>query len=141
MLVVRGRSAWVMRGWAVLVAALGPGLVALASSQLGPTSHVWPRSLPRPLFRPSVTSSPSVSELTVASLGLIVTGFTRSLDSGTGPPDFFLMERYLITSNIFQTFKNIFEVRNIFLESKIFLFRCVPGEHRFPQELRHEVRG
>ena len=81
----------------MLVAALGPGLVALASSQLGPTSHVWPRSL----FRQSVTSSPSVSELTVASLGLIVTGFTRSLDSGTGPPDFFLMERYLFTSNIF----------------------------------------
>ena len=23
----------------------------------------------------------------------------------------------------------------------LFLFRCVPGEHRFPQELRHEVRG
>ena len=96
-----------MRGWAGLAAALGPGLVVLASSLLGPTSQLL-CSRECPLFRPSVTSSPSVSELTVASRGLIVTGFTRSLDSGTGPPDFFLMERYLITSNIFKTFKNIF---------------------------------
>ena len=98
-----------MRGWAGLAAALGPGLVVLASSLQGPTSQLLcSRECPLPLFRPSVTSSPSVSELTVASRGLIVTGFTRSLDSGTGPPDFFLMERYLITSNIFKTFKNIF---------------------------------
>ena len=102
-----------MRGWAGLAAALGPGLVVLVSPLRGPTSQLLcsrecPLLLPRPLFRPSVTSSPSVSELTVASLGLIVTGFTRSLDSGTGPPDFFLMERYLITSKIFKTFKNIF---------------------------------
>ena len=98
-----------MRGWAGLAAALGPGLVVLASSLQGPTSQLLcSRECPLLLFRPSVTSSPSVSELTVASLGLIVTGFTRSLDSGTGPPDFFLMERYLITSNIFKTFKNIF---------------------------------
>ena len=98
-----------MRGWAGLAAALGPGLVVLASSLQGPTSQLLcSRECPLQLFRPSVTSSPSVSELTVASLGLIVTGFTRSLDSSTGPPDFFLMERYLITSNIFKTFKNIF---------------------------------